>query len=178
MKLFGASSTLLFVLIIGLVWSEQLEQDSDTNDLETAESAFHIDPKTVIFTGLAGIGALVVKGIALGVGGGKLLLLAKHAGSSHSNGWDSSYQKSYSSSSHPSYPSYKSYSSSYSSSSSSDDAKPTAYTGSLKVSGSLTPVSSQSQSSSSSSESTDTSTSAPSKTSLSLDDVDDPLPEN
>lgn len=47
MKLFGSSSTLLLMLIIGLVWSEQLEeQDSDTNDLETAESAFHIDPKT------------------------------------------------------------------------------------------------------------------------------------
>uniref|UniRef100_A0A182WHW5 Uncharacterized protein n=1 Tax=Anopheles minimus TaxID=112268 RepID=A0A182WHW5_9DIPT len=168
MKLFGSSSTLLLILIIGLVWSEQLEDDSDTNDLETAESAFHIDPKTVIFTGLAGIGALVVKGIALGIGGGKLFLLAKHAGSSQNSGWDSSASKSYSS--HPSYPSYKSYSSSHSSS---DEAKSTAYSGSLKVSGSLTPVSSKS-----SSDSTDSSTSAPSKTSLSLDDVDDPLPEN
>uniref|UniRef100_A0A182TA10 Uncharacterized protein n=1 Tax=Anopheles maculatus TaxID=74869 RepID=A0A182TA10_9DIPT len=170
MKLFGSSSTLLLILIIGLVWSEQLEQDNDTNDLETAESAFHIDPKTVIFTGLAGIGALVVKGIALGIGGGKLLLLAKNSGNSHSSsGWDSSSSsKSYSS--HPSYPAYKSYSSSHSSS---DDAKSTAYTGSLKVSGSLTPVSSES-----SSEATDSSTSAPSKTSLSLDDLDDPLPEN
>uniref|UniRef100_A0A6E8VR21 Uncharacterized protein n=1 Tax=Anopheles coluzzii TaxID=1518534 RepID=A0A6E8VR21_ANOCL len=169
MKLFGSSSTLLLMLIIGLVWSEQLEeQDSDTNDLETAESAFHIDPKTVIFTGLAGIGALVVKGLALGIGGGKLLLLAKHAGNSHSSsGWDDS-SKSYSS--HPSYPTYKSYSSSYSSS---YEAKPTSYTGSLKVSGSLTPVSSKSSSDSSSS-----STAAPTKTSLSLDDGDDALPEN
>ncbi|XP_053676844.1 uncharacterized protein LOC128727013 [Anopheles nili] len=169
MKLFEASSTLLFVLILGLVWSEQLEEDNDTNDLETAESAFHIDPKTVIFTGLAGIGALVVKGIGLGVGAGKLFLLAKHAGNSHNSGWDSS-SSSYSS--HPSYPSYKSYSSSYSSSSSSE-SKPSSYTGSLKVSGSLTPVSSQS-----SSDSAGSSTSAPAKTSLSLDDVDDPLPEN
>uniref|UniRef100_A0A182KDJ3 Uncharacterized protein n=1 Tax=Anopheles christyi TaxID=43041 RepID=A0A182KDJ3_9DIPT len=174
MKLFGSSITLLLVLIIGLVWSEQVEEDNDTNDLETAESAFHIDPKTVIFTGLAGIGALVVKGLALGtvtaLGGGKLLLLAKHAGNSHNSGWDDSSSKSYSS--HPSYPTYKSYSSSYSSS---DEAKSTAYTGSLKVSGSLTPVSSKSSSDSSSSSS---STSAPTKTSLSLDDVDDPLPEN
>uniref|UniRef100_A0A182P123 Uncharacterized protein n=1 Tax=Anopheles epiroticus TaxID=199890 RepID=A0A182P123_9DIPT len=170
MKLFGSSSALLLVLIVGLVWSEQLEQDNDTNDLETAESAFHIDPKTVIFTGLAGIGALVVKGIALGIGGGKLLLLAKHAGNSHSSSdWDSSSSKSYSS--HPSYPMYKSYSSSYSS----GESKSTAYTGSLKVSGSLTPVSSVSSTSDSPSSSTE---SAPSKTGLSLDDVDDPLPEN
>uniref|UniRef100_A0A182R9T5 Uncharacterized protein n=1 Tax=Anopheles funestus TaxID=62324 RepID=A0A182R9T5_ANOFN len=168
MKLFGSSSTLLLILIIGLVWSEQLEDDSDTNDLETAESAFHIDPKTVIFTGLAGIGALVVKGIALGIGGGKLLFLAKHAGNSQNSGWDSSSSKSYSS--HPSYPTYKSYSSSHSSS---EEGKSTSYSGSLKVSGSLTPVSSKS-----SSDSTVSSTSAPSKTSLSLDDVDDPLPEN
>uniref|UniRef100_A0AAG5D293 Uncharacterized protein n=1 Tax=Anopheles atroparvus TaxID=41427 RepID=A0AAG5D293_ANOAO len=137
MKLFQSHSALLFVLIVGLVWSEQLEQDEDTNDLETAESAF-LDPKFAIFAGLAGIGALVVKGAALGAGVGKLLLFAKHAGQakSHSSEWDSSSSVS-SYSSHSSYPAYKSYSSSHSSSS---EAKPTAYTGSLKVSGSLTPV--------------------------------------
>ncbi|XP_049540873.1 uncharacterized protein LOC125954525 [Anopheles darlingi] len=134
MKLFrSASSALLFVLIVGLAWSQQLEQEDETNDLETAESAFHIDPKTVIFTGLAGIGALVVKGVGLG----KLLLLAK-AGSSFGNSHSSSssWDSSSSSSSHPSYPSYKSYSSSYSS----DEPKSTSYSGSLKVTGSLSPV--------------------------------------
>ncbi|XP_050097687.1 uncharacterized protein LOC126578808 [Anopheles aquasalis] len=134
MKLFrSASSALLFVLIVGLAWSQQLEQEDgeETSDLETAESAFHIDPKTVILTGLAGIGGLVVTGVGLG----KLLLLAKAGssfGHSSSSGWDSSS----SSSSHPSYPSYKSYSSSYSS----DEPKSTSYSGSLKVTGSLSPV--------------------------------------
>ncbi|XP_058124754.1 uncharacterized protein DDB_G0271670-like [Anopheles ziemanni] len=174
MKQFQPSSALLFVLIVGLVWSEQLTQEEDTNDLETAESAF-FDPKIVLLTGLAGlagIGALVVKGAVVGAGAGKLLLFAKHAGqsSSHgSSGWDSS-----SYSSHSSYPAYKSYSSSYSSSSSSEDSRPSSYSGSLKVSGSLSPVSSHTTEST-----TSTTTAAPnSKASLSLDDVDDPLPEN
>ncbi|XP_035786139.1 uncharacterized protein LOC118463587 isoform X2 [Anopheles albimanus] len=138
MKLFrSASSALLFVLIVGLAWSQQLENEDaeETSDLETAESAFHIDPKTVILTGLAGIGGLVVTGVGLG----KLLLLAKAGssfGNSHSHSSSSSWDSSSSSYSHPSYPSYKSYSSSHSS----DEPKSTSYSGSLKVTGSLSPV--------------------------------------